>query len=326
MLENLQRVLAHPSANSADLVPIVWSDQKKEALTRTANHELPVHSPVDVALASILLRCSERDFAAAERELLAYLVENLALLTEDNEVFISFLNAAFVVQRLDLVAALLQDRYGFERPLTISVARNGHGVGVVRWDILPFGEGSEHRFTFDARAYARDDTRNEILVFQWEFPLFAHYAGQVSQEHGSVLINRHDVGLIPGLAYCENRPNYFLIPDYIFVSTKGYRYARQIFQKTVPWGDRKSVAFWRGATTGIPERANDWTSLPRAKLCQLTLRPKHSHLFDVGFSSVVQFDEKTVTEQIRTAGLMRDFVSWEEWHRYKYHVAIDGNS
>src|SRR5215472_3314058 len=108
MLENLQRVLAHPSANSADLVPVVWSDQKKDTLTRTANHELPVHSPVDVALASILLRCSEGDFAAAERELLVYLVENLALLTGDNEVFISFLHTAFVVQRLDLVAALLK--------------------------------------------------------------------------------------------------------------------------------------------------------------------------------------------------------------------------
>ena len=231
------------------------------------------------------------------------------------------------MQRLDVVAAMLQDKYGFPAPLTISVAHNGHGVGLVRWDILPSQDANEHRFTFDARAYARDDTRNEILAFQWEFPLLAHYASQVTDEYGSVLINRHDVGLVPGLAYCENRPDYFLIPDYIFVSTEGYRYARQVFGKDItPWTDRKPIAFWRGGTTGIPERANDWTSLPRTKLCQLATRPAHSHLFDVGYSSVVQFDQATVAKEIQSAGLMRDFVSWEKWDKYKYHIAIDGNS
>jgi Glycosyl transferase family 90 len=328
MLEKLQRVLERPSIASDDRTPIMWSDQKKDTLKRTTNHELPVHTPVDVPLASILLRCSEGDFAEAERKLLAYLVENLALLHADNEVFISFLNAAFVVQRLDLVAALLQDRYGFEKPLTISVAQNGHGVGVVRWDILPSGDGSEHRFTFDARAYARDDTRNEILVFQWEFPLLAHYASQVGQEHGSVLINRHDVGLIPGLAYCDSRPNFFLVPDSVFVPTRGYQHMREAFRNNdVRWVDRKPVAFWRGGTTGIPGRANDWSSLPRSRLCELARSHEQTGLFDVGYTSVVQFqDAKAVEGEIRNAGLMLGFVKAEEWNRYKFHIDIDGNS
>src|SRR5262249_11146682 len=115
---------------------------------------------------------------------------------------------------------------------------------------------------------------NDILLFQWEFPLFSAYSGMPEQEVGHIVINRADIGFIPGLAYCENRPDYFLIADYIFVPTKGYRYARQIFGKDItPWTDRKPLAFWRGGTTGIPERANDWTSLPRTKLCQLATRP-----------------------------------------------------
>lgn len=54
--------------------------------------------------------------------------------------------------------------------------------------------------------------------------------------------------------------------------------------------------------------------------------PAHTPLFDVGFSSVAQFDEPRVAEEIRNAGLMRRFVSWQEWDLYKYHIVIDGNS
>ena len=295
-------------------------------LRRITKHELPVHSPVDGELAEPLLWCSDGNFEQAELEILRVLKENLILLERDNEIFISIINAAFVVQRLDLVAAMLQDRYGFPGPLTIVVAPEGSGVGLIRWEILPSSEGGGCRFTFDSRAYVGDDTRNEILAFQWEFPLFSHYAKSPQQETGSVFINRHDIGLVPGLAYCENRPDYFLIPDYIFVSTGGYNYARQIFEdKEVPWADKRPVAFWRGATTGIPERANDWTSLPRAKLCEFARRHDSTGLFDVGFSSVAQLDP-SMAGQIRNSGLMADFVHWQEWNKYRYHICIDGNS
>jgi len=316
-----------PTASEGDRFPVVWSEQRRDFLHRVAAGEIAVDFPIAKALALPLLQCAAGDFVRAGAAITRLLWENLDRCRQEAELYISLLNALFVVQRLDLVAAMLQDRYGFGRPFQLRAQPNASGVGQVQWQISPQNERGEHYFIFDAGVYQVDDTRTEILAFQWEFPLFSHYSSVRDQESGSVAINRADVGIVPGLAYCDARPDYFLIPDCIFVPTRGYQYAREVFRsRNIPWSDKKPVAFWRGAITGIPELANDWTSLPRTKLCQLTRNAEDAHLFDVGFSSVVQFDEKTVTEEIRNAGLMREFVSWEEWDRYKYHILIDGNS
>ena len=327
-MKNLQQALQRPrDATEQERFPILWSEQRKDALRRTANRQLPAAVPIDIELALPLLRCAEGDFATAETEIVQVLIDRLATCARDNESFISALNALFTVQRLDLVAAMLRDRYGFARPFRLLVQPNAAGVGQVVWQIGSTQESGEHLFIFDAAVYKSDDTRLEILAFQWEFPLFAHYSGVPAQESGKTVINRRDVGHVPGIAYCDARPDYFLVPDCIFVPTRGYQYAREHFRKrNTRWADRKPLAFWRGTTTGIPERANDWTSLPRTKLCRLASHPAHTHLFDVGFSSVAQFDGRTVAEEIRNAGLMRGFVSWEEWDHYKYHIVIDGNS
>jgi len=321
-MTNLEQVLRYPSPDvGRSRFPVLWSEQKQEQLARTAKGDLGV-APVDAALAAPLLQCATGDFVNAEAEIITLLSENLERL-KDRETFISFTEALFVVQRLDLLTALLTDQYGFTRPISLSIEPGVGGVGIVRWDI---SHNAEHRFVFDANVFTDDNLRVEILTFQWEFPLFSHYANAFHQEAGSVFINRHDIGIKPGLAYCDNRPEFFLIPDYIFVPTKGYAYARESFQnKTVRWGDRKPVAFWRGSTTGIPDASGGWSSLPRAKLCQMAQRHDRVGLLDVGFSSVAQLDEEAA-KQIRNSGLMREFVSWQEWNRYKYHIDIDGNS
>jgi hypothetical protein len=244
----------------------------------------------------------------------------------DDNFFISYLEALFVLQRLDLVTAMLKDRYGFARPLRLSAEPKAGAVGLVQWQISPADEGCEHRFIFDADVFSDDEIRQEILAFQWEFPLLSHYANLPEQEAGTVLINRHDIGLSPGLAYCDNRPEFFLIPDFIFISTHGYTHAREAFRGVpVPWADRRPVAFWRGSTTGIPENTGDWASLQRAKLCQLAQRQRATGLFDVGFSSVVYFG-KQIEDEIRKAGLIRDSVPWQLWNQYKFQIDIDGNT
>ena len=327
-MKNLQEALQrHRDASEHTRFPVLWSEQRKDALRRTASRQLPAAVAIDVELALPLLRCAEGDFATAETAIIQVLIDRLATCARDNESFISALHALFTVQRLDLVAAMLRDRYGFARRFRLLVRPNAAGVGQVVWQIGSAQEGGEHLFIFDAAVYKGDDTRLEILAFQWEFPLFAHYSGVPAQESGKTVVNRRDVGHVPGIAYCDARPDYFLVPDCIFVPTRGYQYAREHFRKRdIRWADRKPLAFWRGTTTGIPERANDWTSLPRTKLCEHANHPAHTPLFDVGFSSVAQFDEPKVAEEIRNAGLMRGFVSWQEWDRYKYHIAIDGNS
>jgi hypothetical protein len=157
--------------------------------------------------------------------------------------------------------------------------------------------------------------------------MFAHYAAQRQYETGSVLINQFDIGVRPGLAYCDNRPSFFLVPDLIFVSTGGYRYARRLFkEKFLRWDDRKPVAFWRGSTTGPRAGPRDWQSLFRIKLCQIARRYEDSGLIDAGISSVVAFADEAVAAEIKAAGLTKGFVPWQEWGNYKYHIDIDGNS
>ena len=269
--EDLAKLLDHCRVSSgADRFPILWSETSLDDLRRLAVGEIAPPSAVDTELAVAFLECTTGKFAQAEQTILDSLRRNLEACTSDNETFISFIKALFVVQRFDLVAALLRARYGFARELRIEARRDGPGQGRVRWTILPSGA---HRFTFDAKTFENDKTRQEILTFQWQFPLYANYARLADQEVGSVVINQEDVGETPGLAWCDSRPDYFLLPDPVFVPTQGYRYARQVFRdKHVAWEARARVAFWRGSTTGVPARPGEWRTLDRLRLCELARR------------------------------------------------------
>jgi hypothetical protein len=311
-------------APTRPLTAIIWSDAHREGLTRVARGEQTGFSVVDRDLAPLLLKCSDGDFAEAEIGIIDNLKQNLDSCLQDGEIFISLLFALFVVQRLDLVAAMLRDRFNFPRELELSITRHGHGRGQVSWTILPSGT---HRFMFDAVAFESDNTRTEILAFQWGFPVYANYARQEFQEIGTVIINQQDVGRTPGLAWCENRPDFFLIPDCIFVPTGGYSYARTVLRENArPWQDRAPIAMWRGATTGIPAGPGQWRSLERIRLCELAQRHSHTGLIDAGISSIIQFDDQEVVKEIRVSGLLRDAIPWQNWGQYKYLVDIDGNS
>jgi len=311
------------SAADGGRIPIIWSAAKREELRRVARGEQAASVPVDRVLAPLLLACTEGQFFEAEVAIFDLLRHNLVECGRGGETFISFLFAVFVLQRFEVLAALLAARYGFSRPLEMGVQRDGPGLGRVRWDILPSGT---HRFTFDATAFENDETRIEILAFQWEFPVYANYAAQAEQETGTVIINQKDIGQTPGLAWCENRPDYFLIPDCAFVPSRGYAHTRRVMaEKRVSWQERKAVAFWRGATTGVPSVPGDWRTLERVRLCELARRYEHTGLVDIGLSAVKQFSNPATLQQIQESGLMRGFVPWETWSEYKYLVEIDGN-
>jgi Glycosyl transferase family 90 len=324
-MEQLLRALKYGGGTlDRERIPILWSESRREHLSRTASGEVPSQHQIDSVLANPLLGCAEGRFAEAERVIVDLLEQNAEVCRRGGETFISLLNALFVVQRFDLLAALLRVRFQFARELEITAQRDGPGIGRVGWEILSTGV---HRFTFDAKAFENDNTRIEILAFQWAFPIYANYARLDDQEIGSVVINQQDIGRTPGLAWCDNRPDYFLVPDCIFVPSEGYSYARQVYrQNRVAWNDRAGVALWRGATTGIPAAPGDWRSLERVRLCELARRHAHSGLIDAGISSIIQFNDPAVVQQIRDSGLVRGPIPWQEWGRYKYQIDIDGNS
>jgi hypothetical protein len=312
------------SENDRPRFPISWSNSYIETLRNMANNIGTIRSPLDDQLASMILLCVDGQFAEAESRIITLLHSNVDLIKKHHETFISFLFALYASQQLTLLAAMLHDRYGYEQYFSIDVEENGPGQARVRWDILPDGT---HRFVFDAKSYQHDYTRSDILAFQWGFPLYANYSKLKDIEPGSVIINQGDVGQTPGLAWCDNRPNYFLVPDCIFVPSRGYNYAREILTKNyVPWEERKPIAFWRGATTGVPTIAGDWRSLERVKLAEIGNRYEHRGFIDAGLSSVIQFSDPVVVEEIKNSGLFRGFVPWENWGQFKYHIDIDGNS
>jgi FkbM family methyltransferase len=324
-MEHVRTILQGEQPNSGrHIFPVIWSETRRAQLRRTASGEIAGYSSIDRVVSQYLLLCADGQFDDAEIGILDVLRYNIDVAPKDGEVFLSLLNALFVVQRLDLVGALLRDRFGFPGDVNLAFSDLGLGMGLLRWDISP---GGEHRFVFDSAVLRDDNTRNEILNFFWEFPLMAHYAAQGEKESGSVLFNRGDIGQKPGLAYCDNRPDFFLIPDAGFVPSQGYRWARQVLEKKrIPWQDRTQVAFWRGATTGMKPGPREWRALERIKLCQIARAHQHTGLFDVGISTLTQISDPEVIKEVMDSGLVLGRVPWEDWGRYKYLIMIDGNS
>jgi hypothetical protein len=151
-------------------------------------------------------------------------------------------------------------------------------------------------------------------------PLLARYHASGAPECGRLAVNLDDAGLIPGLAYCANRSAFFLIPDEVFLGTRGYKDLRDHYEiRSVPWKDRVPVAFWRGGNSGHSRRG--WRGLPRIMMCQLC--SEFPAMFDVGISHAVPAD---LAEPLKEGGLMREYVPLSEFTKYRYQIDIDGNS
>jgi hypothetical protein len=303
---------------------IAWSDAYKGKLEVIALGQGAVRTPLDISLAPVFLRYCNGDAQGADEQLHEIATKNLDSLASDHEGFITLAFALFVAQKFDILAALLGERYGFTHPLELAAGNPGPGQSRILWTI---DDQKRHRFAFDPQAFKSDKTRTDILGFVWLMPLLTHYANSTDVETGKVIINTADMGSTPGLAYCDNRPDYFLIPDCIFVPSRGYAYHRsQAMEHPVPWERRRPVAMWRGATTGIPTRPGDWRSLERVRLCQMARSCSCPDFFDVGLSSVIQFPNPAIVDEIKSSGLMAPFIPALQWNEFKYLIDIDGNS
>lgn len=316
-------LLASAPLRAPDRFPLAWSDAYRENLRETAEKGINLKSPIDAALAPSLLKASEGYFLDAERDALEVLRNNISLCQKNEAVFVTLLSTLFSIQRFDLVVAMLADRHSFPAEFEIDVKEGAPHPACLRWEISSSGS---HRFTFDPRVFETDETAHEVRKLHWVFPLYARYARTAERETGSVIANHFDLGVMPGLAWSDSRPDRFLVPDCVFVPTKGYSHVREQYKtRPVDWNNRRPVAFWRGATTGARTAADDWRSLERIKLCELARKHQNTGLIDAGISSVVQFSGPAVRE-IEKSGLMLDEVPWQDWNGYKYQIDIDGNT
>ena len=309
--------------NGARQPPLRWSERRLAELKHLATGlSKPGHS-IEPTLATALLHAAAGDFDQAESIILQVLQGFPEPGRVGEAAFHPLLSALFVVMRLDLASRLLCERYEPGCVVDIEITEQGVGRHQFIWDVmLP----ERMKFTFNQSLVTEDNTRGQISWFDWIFPLFAAYAKNWPGERGSVTFNQWDAGLSPGLAMCDNRRGFFLVPCNAFTRTHGYEEARQYFtQHNVRWEERRSVAFWRGATTGAMEDpSRGWRSLPRVRLCEIG--QAHADLMDVGISAIVQAEDRAATEEIQQSGIVKPFVPWNEFQRFKYQIDIDGNT
>jgi hypothetical protein len=174
----------------------------------------------------------------------------------------------------------------------------------------------------------RTSDRFDFVINRWIsiLPLFAAYLHHGVVETGQVHVNMDDHGVTPGLAFCEFRPEYFLIPDPPYITAMGYTHIRSHYaQNDVPWERRQPVAMWRGGTSGQPRNSSiGWRSLPRIRLCEIGR--EHPDIIDAGITGIAQMPSVQAEEEICNSGLMADFIPVKEFNRFRYQIDIDGNS
>ena len=168
----------------------------------------------------------------------------------------------------------------------------------------------------------------EMLIGRWIYvcKLINRFMSSPHRIDGSVNISLDDGGSAPGLAFCDSRPGYVLIPDPHYLSQDQYRPMVQDFQAhAVAWDDRRLLAFWRGSTTGTPaDPVLGWRSLPRVRLAEIAA--SHPDLIDAGITNVNQGIDQAGTEELRARGLLRPRVARRDFLQYRYQIDIDGNT
>jgi hypothetical protein len=248
---------------------------------------------------------------------------NAATEAELAQSFAWSLAASFVSKRFDLAAKLLRNNFSPRGRVVVKT------TDLIECNfVVLFVKVADHHieliFSKLLETYY-DSMHVHMLFVEWVMPLLAAAGSSTKVPPGATFLNQHDEGLIPGLSYSANKTTSFLIPDTVFIPTKGYDVRkRELAKGGTSWPNRQGIAFWRGSTTGHPWRAAEgWRSLQRIALCELSrFYPQH---LDAGLSGIVQVDQDSA-EQIAKSGFVKEFFPSAELHKYKYLVDIDGNT
>jgi Glycosyl transferase family 90 len=270
-------------------------------------------------LVQALLAASSSGSSVARRNLERVLDQYESALRADDDLFGSALVAALNASKLDVTSDLISRKFGKAVRFELEFGDTGHPE-VVLWQIV---SKRQSKLRLSSQLREAGVVRSYAMRLVGVMPLLHAYNASEACETGRSPINIGDHGYVPGLAFSDNRPDYFLIPDAIFLNNKGYEWLRHKFNAdNVAWDQRTPIAFWRGGTSGWPtDPALGWRSLPRIQLCKLG--QEHPELIDAGISYAVQ---SATDEEIRAAGFMRPIVPMEAFNRYKYQIDIDGNT
>jgi hypothetical protein len=305
------------------LVPVRWSQSQLRELQSQVDEPAAGARAVVSVFAKAQILAANGDFESAVATAVAALDTESQILYDDWHIFHAALMTMFVIQRFDLAAILIERQYKSGCPIELKLSSIGYNRQVVLWELdLP----SRMSFTFDVSILQHDRTTIDVMYFGWILPLCTRFSRQPGTWRGSLVINQGDVGTLPGLAFCDSRPEYFLVPDNVFIPNWGYERARLHFSQNRPqWEDRKDVALWRGGTTGqVTDAKLGWKSLQRIRLCEIA--KDYPDLIDAGITNVVQIGDSAAKQALQDAGLLRSPIPSSDFDQYKYQIDIDGNT
>ena len=239
--------------------------------------------------------------------------------TTSDEIFNWLTFFCFSTQKFDLLSKFYSEKWNFSCSINL-YKKSDLPAQVV---LLNFHENSLTTH-FNDSFLAQDNCYGQLIMFNWTFALFSGYLTSPGRISGPVHLSLWDNGLYPGLSYCGNKVNQFLIPDSLFLSTRGYQNVRETFAKNnTNWDSRSDEVFWRGASTGLNPQLP--LSLPRVKLCNF-IKDNNLLDYDVGLSSIVQLTNSDDIQAIENCQILKDVVHFSKNNSYKYHIDIDGNT
>ena len=311
------RPIEQTKAADGPVVSVKWSDGLRSRLNgEAAKWNADTR---EAAFANIRLDVALGDLQAA-RQRIADVQSRFAILyPHDGYTFESLVVSAILASQWDLVQRFVNDRFGKQWCSGVTAERLEGGGQTIRWEL---DADRSCRFIFDIAVIERDRAWDELVQFVRTLSLFHDYATYAYAEQGSVRVNLGDAGAVPGLAFCDFRPGYFLVPDSVFLNTNGYEALRnEIDANLLPWGQRVAKAFWRGATTG--QRRGDWRGLPRVQLCLMAKAA--GDLIDAGLTGIVGMPPEMVAEAM-SADISRPFVKPVDFMKFKYQLDVDGNT
>jgi predicted Zn-dependent protease len=311
------RLLADCPGSAGPDVAVAWSDVHIASL-RGDLERLSVDTR-EYAFTKLQLDVARGDLAAARGRIRDVLNRYASFYPDDGYTFEALVVASVLASQWDLVQRFLNDRFGKVWCSGVTAEALPGPAHAIRWDIDADGLS---RFCFDSAMIAGNRAWVQLVQFVRTLSLFYDYSNYSYAERGSVYVNLGDSGGIPGLAFCENRPEYFLVPDPVFLNSAGYAALREeVDGQLVPWSERIPRAFWRGATTG--QRRGGWRDLQRVQLCLIAQTVEN--LMDVGVSSIVGMPPEMAAEA-EAAGIRRPFVLPVDFMKFKYQIDVDGNT
>ncbi len=170
--------------------------------------------------------------------------------------------------------------------------------------------------------------------------LFINFLKSHPDIQGSFLMTWHDIPKPKNIKNIVDKNQKFIcftclktdplglcIPDDFFLESRAYsQFRQQVEQQWLQWSKRKSIAYWRGASSGSVLTKENWQNNRRIHLCQVAKKYDDEQFIDAKITRLTPTKEPGVKKLIRNANLVDSYIPTIEFIKYKYVIDIDGNS